>query len=160
MENYSEDKELPDIFKLGEAEGGEEFTEFGVERHNNFIENSVPSQNVKYFQTNYHEIVKAIPKKNINVRGIIAKVGEVGLVRKYFSKDNFITIRPECHIIRPTNQEQILITHKRNQPIKPSSHHPKKLVRRLLALFEDTISCYAYTLWFFTSHLFESYTMF
>lgn len=118
-----------------------------MERHNNFIENSVQSKNVKYFQSNYHEIVKTIPKKNINVRNIIAKVGEVGLVRKYFSKDNFITIRPECHIIRATHQEQILITHKRSQPQAHSkSHLPQKLIRRLLTLFQDTISCYAYTL--------------
>jgi len=41
------------------------------------------------------------------------KVSSVGVVKKYFSKDNFITIKPECHVIKPMNQEQVLITHKK-----------------------------------------------
>lgn len=96
----------------------------------------MPNQNVKYFQSNYHEIVKTIPKKSINVRGIISKVAEVGLVKKYFGKDNYITIRPECHIIRPINQEQVLITHKRHPKLAQKHQQSmQKAIKRLIALF-------------------------
>ena len=94
---------MPLVFNF-ERQQSSEHQEFSIEQHNNFIENSVPNQNLKYFQTHYHDIVKNMSSKQLNVRRIIAKVSAVGQVRKYFGKDNFITIRPECHIIKPTHQ--------------------------------------------------------
>ena len=84
-----------------------------------------------------------MPSRNLNVRQIINKVSEVGLVRKYFGRDNYITIRPECHIIKPTNQEQILITHKKtNRPHHQHQHALLKAKRRLVALIQSTIESY------------------
>lgn len=122
---------MPPVFNFEKGPDTEE-QEFSVEQHNNFIENSVPNQNVKHFQAHYHEIVKAMPARNLNVRQIITKVAEVGLVRKYFASDNFITIRPQCHILKPTHQEQVLITHKKiPRPHPPHAHTTQKAMRRL-----------------------------
>ena len=62
--------------------------------HNNFIENNVQNHNIKYFQNNYHDIVKGMTSKNKNIRQAMNKVAGVGLVKKYFGKDNYITVRP------------------------------------------------------------------
>ena len=99
----------------------------------------MPQENYKYFQANYHDIVKKIKGKPINIREIINKVTSVGLVKKYFGKDNYITIRPECHIIKPTNQEQVLITHKKeqNSRLKQDSYH--KVLKRIVSILEHTV---------------------
>ena len=76
-----------------------------------------------------------MPGRNLNVRQIISKVSGVGLVRKYFGKDNYITIRPECHIIKPTHQEQILITHKKiNRTQVHQAQALTKVMKRVIGM--------------------------
>ena len=85
--------------------------------------------------------------KSRNVRQVMNKVSGVGLVKKYFGKDNFITVRPECHIIKPTNQEQVFITHKKN----PKQNHQQlqslnKTRKRIMSILREAISAYKYQL--------------
>ena len=83
--------------------------------------------------------------KSRNVRQAMNKVSGVGLVKKYFGKDNFITIRPECLIMKPTNQEQVLITHKKN--IKPQHQQLQtlnKTRRRIISILKEVINAYKY----------------
>jgi hypothetical protein len=86
-----------------------------------------------------------MPSRNVNVRGIINKVAGVGLVRKYFGRENYITIRPECHIVKPNHQEQVYITHKKMG--KHNLQHGQalqKTTKRILNLLEQTIDSYSY----------------
>lgn len=84
-----------------------------------------------------------MPGKALNVRQIINKVSGVGLVRKYFGKDNYITIRPECHIIKPTHQEQVLITHKKiNRGQAYQAQTLAKAMKRVVGMLQNTIDCY------------------
>jgi len=58
----------------------------------------------------------------------------VGVVRKYFGRDNFITIKPECHVIKPMYQEQVLISHKKEISNQEQEDHFYKILKRIRGL--------------------------
>jgi hypothetical protein len=74
------------------------------------------------------------------------KVSSVGIVKKYFGKDNYITLKPECHIIKPIYQEQVLITHKKEGTLTEKSLSWRKMIKRIRKMLDYTISAYAYQL--------------
>lgn len=61
-------------------------------------------------------------------------------MKKYFGKDNFITIKPECHVIKETHQEQVLITHKKEKPRGAAGL--AKILRRIGNMLEYSVSVY------------------
>lgn len=74
----------------------------------------------------------------------MGKVASVGVIRKYFGKDNYITLKPECHIIKPLYQEQVLITHKKQGNGMERAVSWRKMVKRIRKMLEYTISSYTY----------------
>jgi hypothetical protein len=76
----------------------------------------------------------------------MSKVSSVGVIRKYFGKDNFITLKPECHIIKPIYQEQVLVTHKKDGNVAEKAVSWRKMLRRIRKMLDYTISSYTYQL--------------
>lgn len=74
----------------------------------------------------------------------MSKVSSVGVIKKYFSKDNYITLKPECHIIKPIYQEQVLVTHKREGNAMEKAVSWRKIIKRVRKMLDYTISSYKY----------------
>jgi hypothetical protein len=72
----------------------------------------VPTSNLKKFNRNFHGIGKKL-NKNCSVKETIKKVKEVGEVKKFFGRDNYITLYPQGNTIKQTFQSQVLVTHKK-----------------------------------------------